>query len=209
MPPPAVGPAAATTGAAAGSAGAAGAGSGTAGSPAAPLAQRYAPLLASADPGVPDQQCWPNSHLSRKNVTGALFWVDLLSVSRTLSLTDLDPAIQPLVLEAALSPQWTATCAAQALGHPAQSAYLYEASRNPDFVRYIARDLASFPIDIAGVNVAGQRYIQTRAGRRMTEGAAPDDNSRLFLVGELGALFKRGEGYATSVYGTSLNWRTQ
>lgn len=178
--------------------------------PAQPLAKRYAPLLAGAVPQAGGYEpCWHNSRLNHSTVTGALFWLDLLSVSRKLSLVDLDRPTQALVLEAALSPQWTAACAATATGGEQQSPYLYEVTRNPSFVSYIARDMGTFPIEIAGVNTAGDRYIQTRAGVKMAEGAAPDDSSRLVLVGELGAAFQRDDGYSTYVFDSRLNWRTQ
>ncbi|MDC9823038.1 EscD/YscD/HrpQ family type III secretion system periplasmic domain-containing protein [Devosia sp. ZB163] len=178
--------------------------------PAQPLAKRYAPLLAGAVPEADAYEpCWYQSRLNQSNVTGALFWLDLLSVSRELSLADLDRPTQALILEAALSPQWTASCAAKAAGGEVQSPYLYEVSRNPSFVSYIARDIGSFPIEVAGVNTAGDRYIQTRAGLKMAEGSAPDATSRLVLVGELGAAFQRDDGYSTYVFDSSLNWRTQ
>jgi len=178
--------------------------------PAQPLAKRYAPLLAGAVPEADAYEpCWYNSRLNHSTVTGALFWLDLLSVSRELSLADLDRPTQALVLEAALSPQWTARCATEAAGGEVHSPYLYEISRNPSFVSYIARDIGSFPIEVAGVNTAGDRYIQTRAGLKMAEGSAPDATSRLVLVGELGAAFQRDDGYSTYVFDSSLNWRTQ
>ena len=178
--------------------------------PPQPLAKRYAPMLAGEVPkGGGYEPCWHNSRLNHSTVTSALFWLDLLSVSRELSLVDLDRSTQSLVLEAAFSPKWTAACAAKAAGGVLQSPYLYEVSRNPDFVTYIARDVGSFPIDVAGVNTVGDRYIQTRAGVKMGEGAAPDETSRLVLVGELGAAFLRDDGYSTYVFDSRLNWRTQ
>ena len=40
----------------------------------------------------------------------------------------------------------------------------------------------------------------------MKEGAAPDDTSRLLMVGELGAAFDSGAGYSTSIFGSDINW---
>ncbi len=78
--------------------------------PAQSLSKRYAPMLAGAVPKAGGfEPCWHNSASNHSTVTAALFWLDLLSVSRELA--DLDRPTQALVLEAALSPQWTATCA--------------------------------------------------------------------------------------------------
>lgn len=180
---------------------------GGAGAAGAPITERYAPLLARARGAAVGDRCWRDSLLTSDTVTGVLFWLDLLSVSADLSIVDFDPHQQPLILEAALNPEWTRICAASAAGAPVQSTYLYETSRNGDFIRYITRDIAAFPIDVAGVSVVGDRYIQTRSGQRMREGSAPDERSRLLLVGELGVAVERDNGYSTFIFDSNVNWR--
>lgn len=174
--------------------------------PAVPVVRRYAPLLARAGERPYGSRCWHESRLTRNSVLGALFWLDLLSVSTDLSLADFAPGLQAQILEAGLNPDWVRDCADATAGMPVQSVYLYEVSRNANFVRFITRDFASFPIDVAGASIAGERYIRTRAGRTMKEGAAPDDTSRLLMVGELGAAFDSGAGYSTSIFGSDINW---
>ncbi|WAJ30489.1 FHA domain-containing protein [Antarcticirhabdus aurantiaca] len=175
-----------------------------------PVAERYQPLLAGPL-GQPDalQACWPGSRLERRSVLGALFWLDLLSVSRELTMVDLPASEQSLVLEAALNPRGTGQCADAAAGRPFQSVYLVEASRNDRFVDFITRDLAPFPIEVAGVSLLGDRFVQTRTGEKMRQGAARDRTSRLALVGELGLAFEQSTGYSTHLFGNDLNWRVQ
>lgn len=174
-----------------------------------PIAKRYAPLLADGRvAGEGSNACWSNSKLSDTTVAGALFWLDLLSVSRDLSLGDLGMDVQSEVLDAALNPRRTEACAARG-GHSVRSIYLTEVGRNPDFITFIARNLEPYSLDIAGADVAEGRYIQTRDGRKMREGAAPDDASRLAIVGELGVAVKREASYATVVFGDRVSWLVQ
>ncbi len=119
---------------------------------------------------------------------------------------DVGPEFQRPILEAALNPEWTSDCAATAAGAEFGSVYLYEIMRNSDFVRHIARDLTDFPIDVAGASTVGKRYIQTRSGRKMSEGAAPDASSRLAMVGQLGVAVEQDSGYAKVIFDTDLNW---
>ena len=138
-----------------------------------------------------------------------LFWLDLFSVSEKLTMRDLGADLQSVVLEAALNPRQTTACAVAATGRGVDSVYLYEVSRNRDFVNFITRDFDAFPLDVAGVNLLGDRFIQTRDGRKMSIGYAPDQTARLALVGELGVVVERSDGYSTSIFGPGLNWSTQ
>lgn len=172
------------------------------------VTERLLPLVASRNAGSPDA-CWPDAHLTSSNVSAALFWLDLLSVSETLSLVSFDANMQILLLEAALNPRRTETCVAKAAaGRPmVQSQYLAEVYRNPEFVRYLIRDLRPFTLDITGANVgAKSRYVQVRSGRKFSEGAAPDRTSRLALVGELGVAIQVKEGLSSVVFGPEMSW---
>src|SRR5690606_19569660 len=76
------------------------------------IAARYDRMLADPRPfGARKGPCWQGAGLTESNVTGALFWLDLLSVSSDLSIADLEPDAQRLLLEAALNPDGTETCA--------------------------------------------------------------------------------------------------
>lgn len=170
------------------------------------VAARYDRML--ADPRPFDRRkgpCWQGSGLTEANVAGTLFWLDLLSVSRDLSIADLAPDAQRLLLEAALNPEEAETCAGRALGQPVQSVYLHEVSRNASFVGHITRDYDPFSLDIVGASLASDRYVQTRSGRKMREGAAPDASSRLVVIGRLGVAVERTSGYAAHIF-SDLDW---
>ncbi len=88
------------------------------------LRARYSALFAPKGAGVTDPaECWPGSRVKASNVTAAIFWLDLLSVSDSVSLVSFDAELQPLLLQAALDPKRVAACAAeepdQRAGRPA------------------------------------------------------------------------------------------
>lgn len=175
------------------------------------MAENYLPLF-SADPqaGAKADACRQGSRLTAENIPTVLFWLDLLSVSSQTLFLNFTPEDQALILEAALDPSFVASCMARSGGSkPVRSLYLAEAARNPSFVRFVTRKFQSYPLDVSGANLTGQRYIQTRNGPKMREGEAPDGASRLAVVGELGAAVRGKNGYSAIIYESTLNWLSQ
>lgn len=176
-----------------------------------PVADKYLPLFLRASSKAGSNFCRTGSRLTVDNLPGVLFQLDRLSLSTTTSLSDLDREEQSLILEAALEPTLVSRCLSRAGSELATtSLYLTEASRNPGFIRFVTRNVQPHALDIAGVNIiAKDRYIQTRDGQKMREGAAPDNNVRLSVVGELGIALEGKNGLATVLYGPQLNWLMQ
>lgn len=172
------------------------------------LHDRYLP--ASSSDMTAKDVCWPASQLRPQDAAAALFWLDTLSMGKTLSLSSFDSANQKALLEVALNPRRVARCIARAYPDTDvldRSVFLREIKRNPAFIRFIVRDIASFPLQVSGASSAGEvRFIQTRAGVKINEGASPDDASRLILVGELGAVVEVPRGIASLIYGPDLVW---
>ncbi|WP_062012830.1 FHA domain-containing protein [Aureimonas sp. AU4] len=173
--------------------------------PQASLEERYAPIR-RREGAEPQAACWRGAEITPANVSGILFWLDLLSVSSDLTLQSVAAETRPLVLEAALNPSRVDDCASRA-GLSVDSVYLDEVTRNPDFVSFITRDLARYDLDIAGANLGSvNRFVQLRGGRKLHEGAAPDRNSRIASVGELGVAVARGNDVSAVIFGTNVNW---
>jgi hypothetical protein len=177
-------------------------------------AEKYLPLLPNDLDriSVDTVTCRPSSRLTPATLPLALFWLDLLSVSETLLITSFAREEQGFLLEAALNPRLAAACAGRMRSKdaaPVPSLYLSEATRNPAFVRYVARNLPPFALDVSGASIAGTRFVQTREGLKMNEGAAPDGSSRIAVVGELGAAIQVKDGYAAVIYGPDINWLNQ
>lgn len=171
------------------------------------VAERLLPIFADPRRATGGDACWPGSRLTRANLATALFWLDLAAVSEQVTVRSLALDMQGLVLEAALNPRRVADCARGGAERARRdSIYLAETLRNPAFVRYIARDLPGFQLDVAGANLRAARFIQTRAGEKIFEGGAPDQGSRLALVGELGAAVQQRGGLSVVVFGRELNW---
>jgi hypothetical protein len=172
----------------------------------------YLPLIPRDAMPRDIKPCRPDSRLTPENLPTALFWLDMLSVSTEMSMTTFEREEQGFVLEAALNPRLVASClgdAGAAKDAAATSLYLAEAARNPDFIRFLTRNLPPFTLDISGVDTTGSRYVQLRDGSKVPEGASPDVTSRLTLVGELGVALQIKSGYAVVAYGPEVNWKLQ
>ncbi len=166
-------------------------------------------LAEPMDDSNANDRCRPGSRLTEANIPAALAHLDELSASNKTSLAALDPETQRTVLEAALNPTLTAKClerrpdAAQIIR---SSTYLHEASRNPDFVQVVTRHVPTFNLNVGGASLGDRRYILTKDGTKIFEGAAPDLTSRLENVGELGLLMRAASGYSRVIYGRNVNW---
>lgn len=156
------------------------------------------------------QTCWPGSRLTPQDVATSLFWLDILSLGDALSLARFDVANRMMLIEVALSPRRAADCIASHFPQADivdQSVYLREMRRNPAFIRFVMRDIPPFSLDVTGVSTAGEpRFVQTRSGVKVKEGAYPDNVSRLLVVGEQGAAFETASGVNGLIYGPGLNW---
>ena len=176
-------------------------------------AASFLPLVVS--PATTFKSCWRNSKLTQSNLPLVLFWLDLLSLSDTMDVTKLDMQSQHLLLEAALSPESTADCARRITRPDGTrlddvSLFLREIQRNPDFIRFIMRDVQSFQLPISGVMTGnGARYVQVTNGLRLDEGASPDPSSKLASVGELGTLIRSSDSMSAVIYGETLAWRSK
>ncbi|WP_407048060.1 FHA domain-containing protein [Methyloraptor flagellatus] len=172
----------------------------------------YLPLLGSeirADAG-PERMCWPGSRLSVKSVPVAAFWLDMLSLSDSLSLKQFSLEQQRFLLEAATNPRRTAACLEQqaegARTRQAGSFYFAEAARNPEIIRFLVRDLPVADLEIVGVNLVGDRYVQLKDGFKRREGMLTTPRARIAMIGELGIVLREQNGYSVEVFGSSVNW---
>lgn len=82
-----------------------------------------------------------------------------------------------------------------------------ESTRNRDFGQFLFRNVPVFDLALTGVNLQGDRYVQAVDGRRLRAGMAPTLNSRLSVIGDLGALFRVEGGYLVLLYPQTLSWR--
>ncbi|WP_341367273.1 FHA domain-containing protein [Yoonia sp. BS5-3] len=166
------------------------------------------------DPAADFTECWDNSIAAFGNLPYTLFWLDYLSISDDVDVSVINLDAQVLLLEAALNPNRLAACAArlsaaQDIDLASLSLYLQETDINPEFIRFIARQLDPYPFALSGVNTGFQnRYAQLANGARLNEGAAPDPSSLLVNIGELGVLVKEQDRLLVTVYDASLNWKS-
>lgn len=155
--------------------------------------------------------CWPNARLSQNNLASVLFWLDLLSMSKIISLDTFDVGNQRLILEAALNPRKTSACAGkpannQKLDLAGISQYLNQNYRHRTLARLVSRSVPQFEMDVSGVNLSGDRYLQIVAGKKLYEGASPSDASNILHIGELGVIVRQIGGIAVKIYDDQLSW---
>lgn len=172
-------------------------------------AERF--LLPSRPRTAVGTACWEGGRISEEMLPVVLFWLDLLSVSEALRLSDLTVENRGLLIEAALSPERLSAClerigTPRALALLEDSLYLLEARLNPGFVAFIVRGASTDALDIVGANLAGDRYVQLASGINLEEGAAPTRATRIASIGELGVLVRTSDGYSAAVYPPSLPW---
>ncbi|MDO1583187.1 BON domain-containing protein [Rhizobium oryzicola] len=168
------------------------------------LEDSYKPLTATLDV-VLNSPCWNGSRLSAANAKGIVFWLDMISVSDKLTIHDLRPELQGTVLEAALNPTHLADCLKR-FGDTSRSVYLTEIRRNPKFVNFIVRSLSPYQLDVVGADLTRDRFVQIRNGDKLAQGSAPDKNSRVAVVGELGVAIRVADTFSIVIYGENVSW---
>ncbi len=156
--------------------------------------------------------CWSDTRIQVSGLPTLILWLDILSLNVDLDLADVDPSIQAILIEAALSPDRIRHCLEQAdtpfaANIIAQSAFLTESARNKDFGQFLFRSMPGFDLELSGVKLSDDRFIQTSDSRRLFVGMAPTVNSRLTAIGDLGALFRVEGGYQVLLYPDTLSWR--
>jgi hypothetical protein len=176
------------------------------------LLQMPRPISAVPREPARAQTCWPGSRIQVEALPGVLVWLDLFSLHSELDVASFDPEFQPILMEAALSPDRIERCLTQigtpyALRLASVSAFLAESRRNAGFAAFLFRNVPTFEIDLVGVSLAADRFVQTPDGRKLREGSAPDLGSRLSAIGDRGALFRVESGWSVRLYPDTISWR--
>jgi len=154
--------------------------------------------------------CTTLQRVTVKNIKIILFWLDMLSLTTSLSLADFHIDKTWPILETALNPTLSAMCLqhSNASSSPAfLSHYLREIQRNPTFIRFIMRGVLNYPLDITGVHISkDQRYVQLRNGNKLRQGSLYKNIAKLAIIGELGTGMVVQKDVRVSLYGDKLNW---
>lgn len=173
------------------------------------LPQPLSALPTTSEKAVP---CWEGSSVQPAALPMTLLVLDVMSVSADMDVSRADPQLRDALMEVALSPQRVRACLAKT-GSPygsmvaASSAFLAEIDRNPSFAEFLFRNVPRASIPLAGVNLAGERYVELRDGRKLGEGSAPDIASRIMTIGDTGILIRTAEGTQVQLFGDRVGWR--
>lgn len=175
------------------------------------LLQLPAPLSAVPVAEARPDTCWQGSRITIEKLPAILLWMDILSVDDSVDLAELEGDNRLLFMEAALSPGRIRNCL-ELMGSDyarmllSASAFLSETERNSSFVEFLFRNVPVYPLELTGIDLTGERYVQLAGGRKLTEGTAPDLGSRLSLIGDLGVLIRVQNGYQASLYDDEIAW---
>ena len=173
------------------------------------------PIAAARRPvGTPANTCWIDASITVEKLPVLLLWMEILSVDPEVDLSQIDGIDPRLFMEAALSPKRLRRCL-ERLDTPYarllldSSVFLNESAINENFAAFLMRNVPKFEIEMSGINLLGERYLQLTSGRKLREGMAPSLDSRLLLIGDLGLLLRVSDGYSTALYGDEMAWRVE
>ncbi|MCL3883323.1 FHA domain-containing protein [Marivita sp. GX14005] len=168
-------------------------------------------------PAQPSQQasgaeCWPGAPITPPQIPTVLFWLDYFSVDASTDLSQLDGPNQRILLEAALSPKRLRACLKR-LDRPLadtllrESIFLRETAVNDRFGGFLLRGIPQVDLDLVGIDFTGTRYIELRDGRLLRPGSAPDLESRIAAIGDLGVVLRVPGRYAARLFGPEIGWQ--
>ena len=160
---------------------------------------------------LPSETCWAGSHITVESLPTVLLWMDILSISTNLDIAEVRPDSRLLFMEAALNPDRIRECLKRVdndygAALLANSEFLSEMARNNLFAAFLLRSVPRYPMDLAGINLDGERFAQLVDGRKLAEGAAPGVDSRLTVIGDLGLLIRVSDGYRVNLYDDNIGW---
>ena len=180
-------------------------------------ALRFGRTLLHANAGEGDADggaCWPGAAARLDQLPTILFWIDYFSVDPDVDLAQVDGPNRLLFYEVAMSPLRVRACL-ERLDSPLakrllrESVFLRETAVNRRFAGYLFRNVPRYGLDLAGVDLTGDRYVELRDGRRLTAGMAPDLDSRLAVIGDLGVILRVPSGYSASLLDDGIGWVVQ
>jgi len=160
---------------------------------------------------LPSETCWAGSHITVESLPTVLLWMDILSISTNLDIAEVRPDSRLMFMEAALNPDRIRECLKRVdndygAALLANSEFLSEMARNNLFAAFLLRSVPRYPMDLAGINLDGERFAQLVDGRKLAEGAAPGVDSRLTVIGDLGLLIRVSDGYRVNLYDDNIGW---
>ncbi len=174
--------------------------------------RRY--LLAGGGGDRPFAVCTADQPADAPAMFRGLAWLELLSTIDGLSVTAMDRATQLLVSEIMLSPALLGDCLRRLPDQSLaarfrKSVFVEEVSANPDFVLYLARDVAQSPLRLTGADTGRNGYVVDATGRFLRAGSSIDLYSKVWAIGERGVVVETAKGVELVPFDRSIAWITR
>ena len=168
-------------------------------------------VLQATRDGAMVQTCRLNDGVSVEQLPVLLFWMDYFSLNPSIDLAALDGPNKTLFFEVAMSPKRIRRClealeSDMAAGLLAHSVFLKETAINDRFAEYLFRNVPRFELDMVGINLSEERYVQLRDGSKLRSGMAPNLQSRIAMIGDVGLIVRVADGYEVRLYDETLAW---
>ena len=171
-----------------------------------------APLAATLPRNEHNQTtCWKGSNISLEALPGILMWLDILSSTTRLDLNTIEPNARLLIMEAALNPNRLVQCIWKIDSDYSKSLlensiFLRESEQNRNFSEFLFRNFRDSDLEIIGINLMSDRYVQLSDSRKLREGSAPDVEKRIEVIGDLGVVVRVAGGYLPKLYDENIHW---
>ncbi len=137
--------------------------------------------------------------------------IDQLSAMNGQTLTSFDKRQQLTLAEIILNPTILKRCLSDS-AHPElielknKSSFFREIESNPEFIRFIFRDIKPTSLVLTGADLTGDYSILDKSGRRLKKGSWIDIYSRVFNIAELGVIVETAAGMELSIFDSRISW---
>ena len=137
--------------------------------------------------------------------------IDTLSTMNGNSITSFGKKEQLTLAEVILNPSLLKRCLAETSSAELaelkkKSPFLTEIDVNPEFIRFIFKDIKPATLILSGVDLTGAVSIMDKAGHRLKKGSSIDIYSRVFNIAELGVIVETAAGMEVAIFDKNLPW---
>lgn len=177
-----------------------------------PLPETREPLVAEALEGLSRINICTGDRIRDFNdLNQIVLQIDELSTISAESIVQLEKKQQLVLAEFILNPSILRRCITESTDPNIRalrdkSPFLNEIVVNPEFIRFIFRDIKISSLALSGADLTGEVSVLDSTGRRLKRGASIDIYSRVFNIAELGVIIETAAGMELAIFDNQLAW---